>query len=84
MNLKRAADRAWMYRQPQVWDMFLNRVNDFLTQAEVDMRSQGVPTMYCPYFDCLNQKKFGQQNNIFPSFDHMWIHKELHVLEQAW
>ena len=60
-----AADQTWMYRQPQVWEMFLNGVNGFLARAEVDMRNKGVPTMYCPYFDCINQKKLRQRDNIF-------------------
>ena len=60
-----AADQTWMYRQPQVWEMFLSGVNGFLAQAEADMRNRGVPTMHCPCVDCLNQKKFGQRDNIF-------------------
>ena len=60
-----AVDRAWMYRQPRVWETLLNGVNGFLAQAEADMRNQGVPTMYCSCLDCLNQKKFGQRDNIF-------------------
>ena len=58
-------DRAWMYRQPRVWKTFLSGVNDFVAQAEADMRNQGVPIMYCPCFDCLNRKKFRQRDNIF-------------------
>ena len=60
-----AADRTWMYRQPRVWETFLSGVNGFLAQAEADMRDRGVPTMCCPCVDCLNQKKFGQGDNIF-------------------
>ena len=60
-----AADRTWMYRQPRVWETFLSGVNGFLAQAEADMRDRGVPTMCCPCVDCLNQKKFGQRDNIF-------------------
>ena len=60
-----AADRAWMYRQPRVWETFLSEVNGFLAQAEADMRNRGVPTMYCSCLDCLNQKKFGQRDSIF-------------------
>ena len=40
-----AADRAWMYRQPRVWETFLSEVNGFLAQAEADMRNRGVPTI---------------------------------------
>ena len=29
------------------------------------MRNRGVPSMHCPCVDCLNQKKFGQRDNIF-------------------
>ena len=29
------------------------------------MRNWGVPSMHCPCVDCLNQKKFGQWDNIF-------------------
>jgi len=32
------------------------------------MRIRGLPTMYCPCVDCLNQKKFAQWDNIF---DHL-------------
>ena len=60
-----AADRAWMYRQPRVWETFLSGVNGFLAQAKADIRNRDVPTMYCPCVDCLNQKKFGQRDNIF-------------------
>ena len=60
-----AADRIWMYRQPRVWETSLSGVNGFLAQAEADMRNRGVPTMHFPCVDCLNQKKFGQRDNIF-------------------
>jgi len=60
-----AVDRTWMYSQPRVWETFLSGVNGFLAQAEVDMRNRGVPSMHCPCVDCLNQKKFGQWDNIF-------------------
>jgi hypothetical protein len=57
---------AWMYRQPQEdWENFLSGVNDFLNQAETDMRNRGVQVMLCPYIDCLNQKKFAQWEIIF-------------------
>ena len=49
----------------RVWETFLSGVNDFLAQAEADKRNRDVPTMYCSCVDCLNQKKFGQQDNIF-------------------
>jgi hypothetical protein len=50
-----SAARALMYRQPQEdWENFLSRVNDFLNQAEADMRNCGVQAMLCPYIDCLN------------------------------
>ena len=32
---------------------------------------RGVPTMYCPCVNCLNQKKFAQWDNIF---DHLITH----------
>ena len=60
-----ASNRAWMYRQPRVWETFLSGINGFLAQAEADMRNWGVSTMYCPCVDCINQKKFGQWDNIF-------------------
>ena len=60
-----ASNRAWMYRQPRVWETFLSGINGFLAQAEADMRNWGVSTMYCPCVDCLNQKKLGQRDNIF-------------------
>jgi hypothetical protein len=60
-----SASRAWMYRQPQVWENFIIRVNGFANQAEVDMKNRGVQAMLCPYIDCLNQKKFTQREIIF-------------------
>ena len=59
------AGRAWMYRQPRDWDEFVSGVKGFLVQAEADMRNRGVQTMVCPCIDCLNQKKFGQRDNLF-------------------
>jgi hypothetical protein len=57
---------AWMYRQPhEDWENFLSGVNGFLNQAKEDMRNHGVQTILCPYIDCLNQKKFAQQEIIF-------------------
>jgi hypothetical protein len=50
---------------------FLSRVNDFLNQAEADMRNCGVQAMLCPCIDCLNQKKFAQQEIIFIIWSHM-------------
>jgi hypothetical protein len=44
---------------------FLSGINDFLNQAEADMRNRGVQTMLCPCIDCLNQNKFAQQEIIF-------------------
>ena len=49
----------------RIWETFLSGVNDFLAQTEADKRNRDVPTMYCSCVDCLNQKKFGQQDNIF-------------------
>jgi hypothetical protein len=61
-----SATRAWMYRQPQEdWENFLSGVNGFLNQVEADMRNRGVQAMLCPCIDCLNQKKFAQQEIIF-------------------
>jgi hypothetical protein len=61
-----SAARAWIYRQLQeVWENFLSGVNGFLNQAEVDMRNRGVQAMLCPCIDCINQKKFAQQEIIF-------------------
>jgi hypothetical protein len=61
-----SAARAWMYRQPQeYWENFLSGVNGFLNQTEADMRNRGVQAMLCRCIDCLNQKKFAQQEIIF-------------------
>jgi hypothetical protein len=61
-----SAARARMNRQPQEdWENFLSGVNGFLNQAEADMRNHGVQAMLCPCIDCLNQKKFTQQEIIF-------------------
>lgn len=54
-----------MYREPRDWDSFVSGVNGFLAEAEADRTNRGVQTMYCPCFDCVNQKKFGQRDNIF-------------------
>jgi hypothetical protein len=67
-----SAARAWMYRQPQEdWENFLSGVNGFLNQAEADMRNCGVQAMLCPCIDCLNQKKFAQQEIIFIIWSHV-------------
>jgi hypothetical protein len=47
------------------WENFLSGVNGFLNQAEANMRNCGVQAMLCPCIDCLNQKKFAQQEIIF-------------------
>ena len=61
-----AAARAWMYSsKSRDWASFLMGVNGFLNQAEADMRNRGVQAMLCPCKDCLNEKKFGQRDNIF-------------------
>jgi hypothetical protein len=44
---------------------FLKRGQWFSNQAEVDMRNRGVLAMLCQCIDCLNQKKFAQQEIIF-------------------
>jgi hypothetical protein len=54
-----------MYKEPRCWDEFLCGVKGFLADTEADMRNRGVSTMYCPCFDCNNQKKFAQCENIF-------------------
>jgi hypothetical protein len=54
-----------MYKEPRDWGLFLPGVNFFLDQAKADMTSRGRGWMYCPCFDCLNQKKIGQRDNIF-------------------
>jgi hypothetical protein len=67
-----SAARAWMYKQPQEdWENFLSGVNGFLNQAEADMRNCGVQAMLCPCIDCLNQKKFAQQEIIFIIWSHV-------------
>jgi hypothetical protein len=44
-----SAARASMYRHPQEdWEKFLSGVNDFLNQAEADMRNRGVQAILCP------------------------------------
>jgi hypothetical protein len=63
---KAAAAWTWMYKQPhEDWENFLIDVNGFLNQVEADMRNRGVHAMLCPCINCLNQKKFGQQEIIF-------------------
>ena len=74
-----AVDRVWMYRQPRVWETLLNGVNGFLAQAEADMRNRSVPTMHCPCVDCVNQKKFGQWDNIFHHLITRGLKKITHV-----
>jgi hypothetical protein len=74
------AARAWMYRQPhEDWENFLSGVNGFLNQVEADMRNCGVQAMLFPCIDCLNQKKFGQQEIIFFIWSHV-VSQKLHVL----
>jgi hypothetical protein len=47
---------------------FLSVINGFLNQEKVDIRNCGVQAMLCPCIDCLNQKKFAQQEIIFHHF----------------
>jgi hypothetical protein len=62
---------------------FLSGVNDFLNQAEADMRNRFVQAMLCPCIDCLNQKKFAQREIIFHHLVTRGFHKKLHVLEHG-
>jgi hypothetical protein len=67
-----SAAQAWMYRHPQEdWENFLSGVNGFLNQEEADMRNSVVHAMLFPCIDCLNQKKFAQQEIIFHHLSHV-------------
>ena len=77
------ANRSWMYLEIQTCMEYLSGVKHFMSAALADMKDYGKTTMYCPYRDCKNDKKFPKPDNIYA---HLIMHgfKEIYILEQTW
>jgi len=66
-----AAGRAWMYRQPRVWETFLSGVNGFLAQAEADMRNRMCPQCIAHVLNVSARRSSDKGTTFFIIWSHM-------------